>query len=102
MIRYISQYRYNDTINISILSGSIISADYIYLNGVMLNYIPPLKNVNRTNAYSIIPTKLHVQLDSDQPVHQQKLISIFAGYLDSHRAYSEFSLGTCDFEMLFL
>ena len=37
---------------------------------------------------------------SDQPVHQQKLISIFARSLDSHRADSEFSLGTCGFEML--
>ena len=36
----VSLYRYNDTINISILSGSIIYADYVYLNGVMLNYIP--------------------------------------------------------------
>ena len=40
-----------------------------------------------------------MQSDSDQPVQQQKLISVFAGSLDSHRFYLEFSLGTCDFEM---
>ena len=40
MSRYYTYHDTYDMINILILSGSIIFTDYVYLNGVMLNYIP--------------------------------------------------------------